>query len=131
MERGTFENGLFTCGMSLTMNLVQNYSDHFANSQRSLLSPTGCVKSIPPTTENWLRKLKRYSKKNYKSIEDKHETNTSTTSTMTRTPTRARCTTPEHTLRARSLRHTLILGHMHLMAQGVLESYLIHVHCHT
>ena len=31
---------------------------------------------------------------------------TSTTSTMTRTWTRARCTTPEHALRARSLRHT-------------------------
>ena len=28
------------------MNLVQNYSDQFGNSQRSLLSPTGGVKSI-------------------------------------------------------------------------------------
>ena len=36
---------------------------------------------------------------------------------MTRTWTRARCTTPEHALRARSLRHTLMLGHMHLVAQ--------------
>ena len=33
------------------------------------------VKSMPPTTENWLRKLYQYSKKNYKSTEDKHETN--------------------------------------------------------
>ena len=33
------------------------------------------VKSIPPTTENWLRKLYKYSKKNHKSTEDKHETN--------------------------------------------------------
>ena len=49
-------NGLFFREMSLTMNLVQNYSDQFGNSPRSLLSPTGCVKSIPPTTENWLRK---------------------------------------------------------------------------
>ena len=32
---------LFMCGMSLTKNLVQNYSDHFGNSQRSALSPTG------------------------------------------------------------------------------------------
>ena len=39
------------------MNLVQNYSDYFGNSQRSSLSPTGCVKSTSPTTENWLRKL--------------------------------------------------------------------------
>ena len=45
------------------------------NSQRSLLSPTECVKSIPPTTENWLRKLYTYSKKNCMSTEDKHETN--------------------------------------------------------
>ena len=34
-----------------------------------------CVKSIPPATENWLRKLYKYSKKSYKSTEDKHETN--------------------------------------------------------
>ena len=47
----------------------------FGNSQRSLLSPTGGVKSIPPTTENWLRKLYKCSKKNYKSTEDKHKTN--------------------------------------------------------
>ena len=50
-------------------------SAKFGNSQRSLLSPTESVKSIPPTTENWLRKLYQYSNKNYKSTEDKHETN--------------------------------------------------------
>ena len=33
------------------------------------------VKSIPPTTENWLRKLYTCNKKNYMSTEDKHETN--------------------------------------------------------
>ena len=33
------------------------------------------AKSIPPTAENWLRKLYTYSKKNYKSTEYKHETN--------------------------------------------------------
>ena len=48
---------LFTCGMSLKMNLVQNYSDHFGNSQRSSPSPTGGAKSTSPTTEtgyeNW------------------------------------------------------------------------------
>ena len=47
----------------------------FGNSQRSLLSPTGGVKSIHPTTENWLRKLYNYSMKNDTSTEDKHETN--------------------------------------------------------
>ena len=36
---------------------------------------THFVKSIPPITENWLRKLIHYSKKNYKSTEDKHDTN--------------------------------------------------------
>ena len=51
------------------------WSDQFGDSQRSLLSPTGGVKSILPTTENWLRKRYKYSKKNYKSTEDKHETN--------------------------------------------------------
>ena len=42
----------FFCGMSHTKNLVQNYSDHFGNSQRSSLSPTGGVKSTSPGTEN-------------------------------------------------------------------------------
>ena len=68
-------NGLFTCGMSLTMNLVQNYSDQFGNSQRSSPSPTGGVKNTSPTTENWLRKLCTYSLNNNTSTEDKHETN--------------------------------------------------------
>ena len=68
---------LFKCGMSLTMNLVQNYSDHFGNSQRSLLSPTGSVKSIPPNTQNWLRKLYDKNYNNDTSTEDKHETNCS------------------------------------------------------
>ena len=53
----------------------KSYSDQFGNSQRSLLSPTGCVKSIPPTTENWLRKRYNYSMNNDTSTEDKHETN--------------------------------------------------------
>ena len=47
----------------------------FGRSQRSLLSPTGSVKRTLPTPENWLRKLYKCSKKNYKSTEDKHETN--------------------------------------------------------
>ena len=34
------------------MNLVQNYSDHFGDSQRSSLSPTEGVKSTSSTTEN-------------------------------------------------------------------------------
>ena len=35
---------------------MHNYSDKFGNSQRSLLSPTGGVKSKPPNTEKWPRK---------------------------------------------------------------------------
>ena len=31
---------------------AKNYSDHFGNSQRSSLSPTGGVKSTSPVTEN-------------------------------------------------------------------------------
>ena len=34
-----------------------------------------CCKEYTPITENWLRKRYKYSKKNYKSTEDKHETN--------------------------------------------------------
>ena len=39
-------------GMILTMNLVQSYSDHFSNSQRSSVSPTGGVKRTSPDTED-------------------------------------------------------------------------------
>ena len=47
----------------------------FGSSQRSLLSPTVGVKSIPPNTENWLRKLYDKNYSNDTSNEDKHETN--------------------------------------------------------
>ena len=119
IERGNLRktmNGLFIRGMSLKTNLVQNYSDHFGNSQRNSLSPTECVKSIPPSTENWLRKLCTYTAR--RTTRALRTSMTQTTSTrMTRTWTRANCTTPDHALRARSLRHTLMLGHMHLVAQ--------------
>ena len=77
MERGNLRksvNGLFTCGMSHEFGAKVTVAK-FGNSQSSLLPPTGGVKSIPPTTENWQRKLYQYSKKNYKSTEDKHDTN--------------------------------------------------------
>ena len=91
-------NHLFTCGMSLTMNLVQNYSDQFRNSQRSLLSPTGGVKS----TSSYYRKLA--TKFVYLQPEQHNTNHINNKYTMTRTPTRASCTTCEHALRARSLR---------------------------
>ena len=61
--------------MNLTMNLVQKLVTKFGNSQRSLLSPTGGVKSIPPTAGGLLRKLQIHSLNNDTSTEDKHETN--------------------------------------------------------
>ena len=47
---------------------------HAAHSHNSWSDTVG-VKSIPPTTENWLRKRYNYSMNNDKSTEDKHETN--------------------------------------------------------
>ena len=61
--------------MILKINLAQNYSDKFGNSQRSLLSPTGGVKSIPPNTEKWLRKRYDENCNNDMSNETKRETN--------------------------------------------------------
>ena len=54
-------NQLFICGMNLSKNLMHKiYRDYIGNSQRSLLSPTGGVKRIPPDTaiheQKWLRK---------------------------------------------------------------------------
>ena len=58
------------------MNLVQNYSDHFGNSQRSSLSPTGGCKEYFSNYRKWLRKLYVYSTKINTSDEDnKHDTN--------------------------------------------------------
>ena len=54
------------------MNLVQNYSDHFGNSQRSSLSPTEGVKSTSPTTENGYENC-TYSMNNNTSDEDNHD----------------------------------------------------------
>ena len=42
---------------------------------KSGASVSNCVKSVPPTTENWLRKLYIYSLNNNASNEDKHDTN--------------------------------------------------------
>ena len=92
----------------------------FGNSQRSLLSPTGGVKSIPPTTENWLRKMYKDSMKNDTSTEDKHETNhinnkCNDMNMNTRTMHNIWAWT-----QARTLSH-LMLGHMYLMAQVFLS----------
>ena len=58
------------------MNLVQNYSDHFGNSQRSSLSPTGGVKSTSPTTGNGYENCTYTARIINSSDEDnKHDTN--------------------------------------------------------
>ena len=95
----------------------KSYSDQFGNSQRSLLSPTGCVKSIPPTTENWLRKRYKYSMKNDKSTEDKHETNHINNKCNDMNMNTRKMHNTWAWTQARTLSHSLMSGHMHLVAQ--------------
>ena len=69
---------LFICGMILktNMNLVQNDSDHFGNSQRSLLSPTGGVKSTTsPIAKNGFDNCIYSMNDTHMSNEDNHDTN--------------------------------------------------------
>ena len=62
--------------MNLTKNSVQNYSDHFGNSQRSSLSPTGGVKSTSPTTENGYENcIYSMNNINMSDEDNKHDTN--------------------------------------------------------
>ena len=112
---------LFMYGMSLTMNLVQNYSDDFGNSQRSSLSPTGGVKSTFSTTENGYENC-IYSMNNiHMSNEDnKHDTNyinKNDTNTYTRKLLH---------LRARHVERAVSSSHLDVtctsVAQVVLES---------
>ena len=66
------------------------------------------VKSIPPTTENWLRKRcnnRMNDGTTTRALRTSMRQTTSTTSAATWT--RAKCTSPEHALRARNLCHTL------------------------
>ena len=124
MERGNLRksvNGLFTCGMSLTTNLVQKVTvAKFGNSQRSLLSPTGEVKSIPPNTEHWLRKPYDKNYNNDTSNEDKHETNYSMNNDMRNMHITGACTES-----AQSLSHFV-----HLVSHAPHGSSLSLVTCH-
>ena len=97
IERGNLRksvNRLFTCCMSLTMNLVQNYSDHFGNSQRSSLSPTEGVKSNSPNTEIGYENCTETARISTRAMRTTSMTQTTLTR-KTRTPTRASCTTSE------------------------------------
>ena len=64
------------------------------------------VKSIPPTTENWLRNNTNTAWRTTRALRTSMRQTTSTTSAMTWTWTRARCTSPEHK-RKRAPCHTL------------------------
>ena len=57
IDRGNLMDGIgpFIRGMILRINLVQNFSSKFGNSQRSLLSPTGGVNSISPIQQNSMK----------------------------------------------------------------------------
>ena len=62
------------CHLDITqVRLTSATTDRRAN--RGCAYSTDYVKSIPPTTENWLRKLYNYSMNINTSTEDKHETN--------------------------------------------------------
>ena len=67
--------GPIISGMILKINLVQNYSDNSVTSNAVYCHRRERKKRIPPITENWLRKLYKYSMNNDTSTEDKHETN--------------------------------------------------------
>ena len=58
-------------GSSSTSRTPSKQESHSSSSS----SASSSVKSIPPNTENWLRKRYHYSMNNDKSTEDKHETN--------------------------------------------------------
>ena len=84
--------------------------DDRSSSAPKLMVDTDYVKSIPPTTENWLRKLYLQPEQNT-STEDKHDTNYINNKYND-------TNTDEHALRARSLRrHTLMMCHTHHPAE--------------
>ena len=81
------------CDMSRSVNLVQNYSDYFCDSQRNSLSPTEDVKSTSSNYRKWLRNLYEHNNNIYMNNKNNnHDTSHITASTMTQTPTRASCT---------------------------------------
>ena len=61
--------------MILNFNLMQNYSENSVTANSSLLSPTVCVKSIPPNTENSMQYGYDENDNNNMSSETKCETN--------------------------------------------------------
>ena len=70
-------------GMILNINLMQNYNENSVTTNSSLLSLTGCVKSVPPSAENSVQHGCDENDNNNMNNETKCETNYSTTSEMT------------------------------------------------
>ena len=54
---------------------INGQKPHLIKDGIRIICNTENLKSIPPTTENWQRKLCEYSMNNNTSTEDKHETN--------------------------------------------------------
>ena len=84
LTRRSTSGGVILHGSHLLLHYSRTQAGVALSSAEAELSAAlkmGCeilgisVKSIPPTTENWLRKRNKYSMKNDKSTEDKHETN--------------------------------------------------------
>ena len=124
----------FMCNKSLTKNLVQNYSDHFGNSEHSSPSPTGGVKSTSPTTENWLRKWIRKLYLQHEQHQHErwgqqawHKLHQPEWHEQSRRAQAARVSTAH---RARCFRRDTLTAHAPHLAQVVLESSP-HLHNHT
>ena len=75
LSRRTITFGIDTAGCKTVVLANHPAACESLVHKDSLLGCAYCVKSILPTTENWLRKLYIYSLNNNTSTEDKHETN--------------------------------------------------------
>ena len=104
------------------------HSDHFGISQRSSPSPTGGVKSTSPVTENHYKNGYENCIYSMNNINMSDEDNNYDTNYINKHNAQA---APVSTARgARSLRLSWCQCHMHLMAQGVLESHPIRIVIH-
>ena len=134
--------------MILRIHLVHHYSSKFGNSQRSLLSPTGCVNTMPPIQEdlreNGYDENKGYDESygnkcatNYSIITNNNwnDTHTSSSQCTTSTPmttltlTIAWCTSCVESAHSAHC-STLDDDTAHLMAQVLSPFIVIHGHTH-
>ena len=134
--------------MILRIHLVHHYSSKLGNSQRSLLSPTGCVNTIPPIQQNPMQNGYDENKATVKAMRTSVRRTTASSQTAigtTRTTSSSQCTTstPMTTLTstiawcsscvesAHSAHcSTLDDDTAHLMAQVLSPFIVIHGHTH-